>query len=189
MGARLVAGLTIPVAEILGHPGTYREFRIREPLEGVATALARLDSDSMDAALRAESVVEGVLVTGKVHGGTTLTCARCLKEFGAPIDLDVCELFAAPGQEPTDSERLRERRSTIEDPDDTYFVEGMEINLEPMLRDVVTLALPLNPHCKEDCTGLCANCGRELVEGACDCTKEERDPRWAELDALKERLG
>jgi uncharacterized protein len=120
--------------------------------------------------------MEGVLITGEVVGETELTCARCLKDFRAPISVDVCELFAAPG------------RSTSDDPD-AYLVSGTDVHLEPMLRDVVTLALPLNPHCDEGCTGLCSICGRELVDGTCTCEVQERDPRWAELDALKERLG
>ena len=172
-----MSGLTIPVAEILGRPGHYRDFRLVETLDGVATALARLDPPSIDARLRAESVMEGILVTGPAAGSAVFTCARCLKEFPATIEIDVVELFATP-------ERIRD-----EEDSDAYPISGTEMDLEPMLRDVLTLALPLNPHCAEDCTGLCARCGRALVDGACDCSHEERDPRWAELDALKDRLA
>ena len=56
---------------------------------------------------------------------------------------------------------------------------------EPMLRDALTLALPLNPVCKEDCKGLCAHCGNEMTSETCDCTQETTDPRWAELDVLR----
>jgi uncharacterized protein len=177
MGARRVAGLTIPVAEILGKPGNYRNFRLVEPLDGVATALARLDPPRIDAKLRAEAVMEGILVTGNAGGEGVFTCARCLKEFPTPVQVEVVELFATP-------ERLRE-----EEDSDSYPIDGSDIDLEPMLRDVLTLSLPLNPHCADDCTGLCANCGRPLVDGACDCSQEERDPRWAGLDALKDRLA
>jgi uncharacterized protein len=171
-----VAGLTLSVAEILGQPGSYRDFAVSAPLDGVATALARLDPSLLDARLRAESVVEGVLVTGKVSGSTKLTCARCLREFDSSVELDVCELFAGEGHEAAADE-------------DFYEIDGVEIELEPMLRDVVALSLPLNPHCAEGCSGLCADCGRELTDEMCTCTKEERDPRWAGLDALKDKLS
>ncbi len=170
-----MADLTFSVAEILGRPGSYRELSIDAPLEGVKVALARLEPAAIRARLRAESVVEGVLITGRVAGETVLTCARCLREFPAPVKLEVCELFATPGHEGGD--------------EDVYEVSGTDMHLEPMLRDVVALALPLNPHCAEDCAGFCANCGRELENGACDCQVETTDPRWSALDALKERLS
>lgn len=172
-----MAGLTISVAEILGRPGNYRDFKLDQPLEGVATALARLDPPRVGASLRAEAVMEGILVTGPVRGRGVFTCARCLKEFPGDIEVDACELFATP-------ERLAETSD-----DESYPLAGTDIDLEPMLRDVVGLFLPLNPHCAENCTGLCASCGNPLVDGACDCTKEERDPRWAGLEALKDRLA
>lgn len=177
MGARLVAGLTISVAEILGRPGNLRKLRIAEPMQGVATALARLDPGRIEASLRIEAVVEGVLVTGPVRGQGVFTCARCLKESSGPIEVEACELFSTP-----------ERIAETED-DDAYAIAGTDIDLEPMLRDVVALSLPLNPHCAEDCAGMCAACGRTLVDGSCDCTQEERDPRWAGLEALKDRLA
>ena len=170
-----MAGLTISVTEILGHPGSYRDFALSAPLEGVGTALARLDPAVLEARLRAEAVIEGVLVTGAIQGSTILTCARCLEEFTSSVSVEVCELFAAAGHEPTADE-------------DFYEISGTDIHLEPLMRDAVTLALPLNPHCLEECSSLCPNCGRELQDGVCACTSDERDPRWAALETLKDQL-
>jgi uncharacterized protein len=169
-----VQGLTISVADLLGRPGEYREFQPRPTIEGVSGPLARLESAPLRCDLRAESVVEGILVTGTVVGGTALECARCLKPFSSELELELIELFAGPGHEGED---------------DAYRVTGKEIHLEPMLRDALTLALPLNPLCREDCKGLCAVCGGDLNSVTCDCTTEAPDPRWAELTELKERLG
>lgn len=171
-----VPGFRVPVAEILGQPGRYRELQVAEPLEGVRNALVRLTTEPIEARLRAEAVVEGVLVTGPVAGEIAADCARCLKEVPGRIELDVCELFVAPGHDAPDEE-------------ETYEVEGLEIDLEPMLRDAVALALPLNPVCKQDCKGLCATCGRDLNEGPCSCSEEEIDPRWAALSELRDRLA
>jgi uncharacterized protein len=164
----------VPVAELLGQPGAYRDLNIRAPLEGVAVDLSRLGTDPINAELRAQSVIEGILVTGRVEGTSDLRCARCLTDFNSPLELSVCELFATPGHEGV--------------PDDAYLVAGTEIDLEPMLRDVIALALPLHPLCRQDCRGMCPRCGTDLNAGGCSCTEDESDPRWAPLDALRARL-
>ncbi|CAN5774845.1 YceD family protein [soil metagenome] len=167
--------LTFSGAEIRGHPCAYRDIEVTAPLTGVGTTVARLTPDPVRAALRAESVVEGVLVTGEVASRVTATCARCLKEIPEAMSVEVCELFASPGRGGAEEES-------------SYRLTGEEIHLEQMLRDSCVLALPFTPLCSEGCRGLCASCGRDLNEGACDCTKEDADPRWAPLDALRERL-
>ena len=167
--------LTISVAEILGQPGAYRDIHLVKPLPGVRTALARVQND-LDAQLRAESVVEGILVTGDVKGAAVLQCARCLKQLPSGVEVEVCELYYGPGHTPPEDE-------------DAYSVKGVEIDLEPMLRDAVALALPLNPLCAADCKGMCSRCGQDLNRKDCDCTEEEGDPRWAALDALRDRLA
>jgi uncharacterized protein len=168
-----VQDLKVSVAELIGHPGAQRRVGITPTLDGVGTDLATLRSDPVSARLSLESVVEGVLVTGPVAGVVSCRCARCLREFEAPLEVELCELFAVPGH-------LEE--------EDVYRVEGDEVDLEPMLRDELTLALPLNPLCSEACKGLCARCGRDLNAGACDCDEDLADPRWAALDALRDKL-
>jgi uncharacterized protein len=170
-----VGDLKVSVAEILGRPGEYRPIRVDSELEGVSTALARLDPPSVAGDLKAESVVEGILVTGRVEAETGLECSRCLDRFSGRLDVDVCELFVAPGH-------------VQEADEDAYEVSGGEIDLEPMLRDAVTLALPLNPLCREACEGLCPTCGKRREDGPCDCKQDDTDPRWAALSALREQL-
>jgi uncharacterized protein len=165
----------VSVAELLGRPGEYRDISLQEPLEGVSSTLARLDEQPLHAELKAESVVEGILITGEVEATAAVRCARCLKEFSSALSVELCELFVAPGHEATAGE-------------DPYRVKGTEIGLEPMLRDAVTLSLPLRPLCRPDCKGLCARCGTDLNQGPCGCVEEESDPRWADLDVVREML-
>lgn len=173
-GLFVVGDLKVSVAEILGRPGEYRDVRVASELEGVSTALARLDPPEIRGDLRAESVVEGILVTGRVEAETALECSRCLKEVSGRAEVEICEMFVTPSHAQPD--------------DDAYLVSGTELDLEPMLRDAVTLALPLNPLCEEACAGLCPTCGKRRDQGPCDCREEETDPRWAALSALRERL-
>lgn len=141
------------------------------PLTGVESAVARVAEDPVEARVRLESVVEGVLVTGLVDAALILECARCLKDFGSELSAEVCELYASG----TGAE-------------DAYPISGDELDLEPLLRDVLGLGLPFNPLCKTECKGLCAQCGKDLNTGPCECRTDELDPRWAALDAVRERL-
>ncbi|MGH2786612.1 MAG: YceD family protein [Actinomycetota bacterium] len=173
-GQPRVQQLSVSVAELLGRPGAFRDIELSAPLPGVGVELARLTDDPIGARLRVQSVVEGILVTGRVEGATEVRCARCLTGLGSGVELEVCELFIAPGHE---------------DPaDDSYRVAGSEIHLEPMLRDAIALALPLHPLCRRDCKGICARCGAALNDGECDCREDGTDPRWAPLDALRAKL-
>lgn len=163
------------MAEILGKPGENRPIHISESLPDVRVSLTRLEPDAKIAAdLRLESVVEGVLATGSASAPAIFECARCLKEFPGTVSTEICELFATPAH--------------LDAEGDSYRIDGDEIDLEPMLRDALTLSLPLNPICAADCKGLCAHCGAELTTEVCDCTKETIDPRWADLDALRQQL-
>jgi uncharacterized protein len=164
----------LSVADILGRPGEHRDLELHTALPGVSNALARLDDAPVRASLRAESVVEGVLVTGRVEATAWLECARCLATEKVDLPVDVCEMFVTG-----------ERASSE---DDAYVLAGADMDLEPMLRDALGLALPLKPLCRDDCRGLCARCGKNLNAGWCDCTDDEMDPRWAALAAVRERL-
>jgi uncharacterized protein len=164
-------GLKVSVAEVLGRPGEYRDVDVTGHLGEARTELATLVDHPIEARLRLESVVEGILVTGSVEGDAVLTCARCLKEIRSRASVEVTELFARPG---TDVE------------EEAYPIEGVEIDLSPMLRDALVLSLPLNPVCETACAGICPQCGKDLSDG--HVHEEGLDPRWTELSALKARL-
>ena len=121
--------------------------------------------------LRLESVMEGVLVSGEVDVPVAGSCARCLEPLEDTLALDVQELFAYSGST---------TEATSEE-DEVRRIEGDFLDLEPMVRDAVVLALPLAPVCTEDCRGLCVDCGQRLDDLPPDHTHEVIDPRWAGL--------
>jgi uncharacterized metal-binding protein YceD (DUF177 family) len=123
--------------------------------------------------LRLESVMEGVLVSGEVDVPVAGSCARCLEPIEDTLELDVQELFAYEGST---------TEATSEE-DEVRRVEGEHLDLEPMVRDLVVLGLPLAPTCTEDCAGLCVDCGQRLDDLPADHTHEQLDPRWAGLAA------
>jgi uncharacterized protein len=129
------------------------------------------DGAPVHLALRLESVMEGVLVSGEVDVPVTGSCARCHDPVEDTLSLDVQELFAYAGST---------TEATSEE-DEVRRVEGDFLDLEPVVRDAVVLALPLAPVCDEDCQGLCVDCGQRLDDLPPDHTHEVIDPRWAGL--------
>jgi uncharacterized protein len=122
--------------------------------------------------LRLESVMDGVLVTASLTAPITAECGRCLEPITESIEIAATELFA---YEPDPED------------EDLPVLDGDLIDLEPLLRDAVVLALPLNPVCDEACRGLCATCGIRLDDAEPDHSHEAPDPRWEALSALKEQ--
>ena len=54
-----------------------------------------------------------------------------------------------------------------------------------MVREYVLLDLPDAPLCKDDCAGICPNCGIDRNMATCDCDTSATDPRWSALEGLK----
>ena len=126
--------------------------------------------------LRLEAVMEGVLVSGTVRGRAAGECVRCLDDVSLEVEAELQELFVYPGRTPAgeDDEDLREFEDDL-------------IDLEPALRDAVVLALPFQPVCREDCPGLCSECGARLADDP-EHHHESADPRWAALQDLNGSL-
>ena len=125
--------------------------------------------------LRTEAVMEGVLVTGTVRAALEGECVRCLEPISEEIEVRFQELFVYDDREV--------------DPDEELEVSKLQddlVDLEPLLRDAVVLALPFQPLCQDDCPGLCAECGARLADDPDHTHGEPVDPRWAALGALAE---
>lgn len=130
---------------------------------------------------RLESVVDGVLVTLTARYTTAGECSRCLDPVTEENSVAIQELFRFPT---TDARgRVIAEPSDDEDAEDEYWVQDDLIDLEPVLRDAVVLALPIAPVCTPDCPGLCPQCGARLADEP-DHAHEVVDSRWAALGAL-----
>jgi len=128
---------------------------------------------------RLESVVEGVLVSGTVAATVAGECVRCLDPVSRSVVVDLQELYARGGRE-----REGHHGEQPEDGDeDLPQLEGDLLDLEPALRDAVVLALPLQPLCRDDCPGLCPECGARL-DADPEHGHDVVDPRWAALRQL-----
>ncbi|MEU4984074.1 YceD family protein [Streptomyces sp. NPDC021969] len=137
--------------------------------------------------LRLESVMEGVLVTGTARARAAGECVRCLEPLEQQLEADFQELFSYPDADDR-GRPVAEPGDDAEDDEDRFFVEDGLIGLEPVLRDAVVLALPMQPVCQEDCQGLCSECGVRLSDDP-DHHHDAVDIRWAALQGLAGSLG
>lgn len=114
-------------------------------------------------------------VTGKLFTQATYLCSRCLKEFALPLQ----------AQWNLDYTRNKQVAMKAAEKDVRLF-EGDELQLDPMVREALLLAIPYAPVCQEDCKGLCPVCGADQNETGCECQDRTIDPRWSKLQQLLE---
>jgi len=129
--------------------------------------------------VRFEAVAEGVLVTGSVTAPQAGECARCLAPLAASVTASFTELYLYTRDRHDKHDRFDEN---TEQDDEELHLDGDLLDLEPVLRDAVVLALPMSPLCREECPGLCIECGVPLADAGPDHGHEDvPDPRWAAL--------
>ena len=134
--------------------------------------------------LRLEAVVEGVLVTGQAQAVLEGECVRCLDRIERRIDAELCELFVYDDSEGHGDRHRRAESDAGTEDGETSRMHGDLLDLEPLLRDAVVLALPFQPTCTEDCPGLCVECGSRLADDPGHTHEAPVDPRWAALQGL-----
>jgi uncharacterized protein len=141
--------------------------------------------------------IEGlVAVTGVLEGTIVRECVRCLKEYDDPLAFSVRTAFIQePKSAPRHPKRIDPRRARAEvteaepeeEPDDQYHYQGNQLELAPMLREHVILSAPMQPICSDDCLGLCAQCGKNLNEGPCQCAAEPPIPTVRVVRGMKRK--
>ncbi len=161
-GAEADVPVTLPVVTMGGQPYT------PEP----AGVIVRVDVGSSGSGL-------GL----RLRFGAALTgpCQTCLAPSRVVIAVDTREYQAlgrnaqAAGDDDFDCEYLHEPAR-------------MDLDVAAWARDAMVEAIPMSIFCRPDCRGLCARCGADLNTGPCACGDDATDPRWAALEALRERL-
>ena len=124
------------------------------------------------------SMEDGVLARGRadvrIHG----RCVRCLRDLDEDRTVAFDELYYLP--------RAAEARAADDDEEveDLLLVGETDLDLEPALRDALVPALPFQPLCRQDCAGLCPQCGERLDDLPPDHHHDQLDPRWSALAAL-----
>ncbi len=166
------APLVLDTRELGRRPGSQRKVSrsVPAPAELGIEVLGVPEGSPVDLDLRLEAVMEGVLVTGTARAALEGECVRCLGPVSDEIAVDFQELYVYDDRD--------------HDPDEEDEVSTLQddlVDLEPLLREAVVLALPFQPLCRDDCPGLCVECGARLADEPDHQHAAPIDPRWASL--------
>jgi uncharacterized protein len=164
----------VPVTDLLRQPGARRPVQREVPFEGLAVAGVEVPDDHLVFLdLQLEAMGDDVVVAGEVTIPWRSECRRCLREVTGSTRANLREVFQPRAVE-----------------GETYPLGDGTVDLEPMLRDAVLLALPLAPLCAEECVGpdperFPATPAADDSRAPGDDAEPPRDPRWAALDQLR----
>jgi uncharacterized protein len=163
----------VSVAELRRRLGSRTRFHARVPLEGLAVSTAEVPpGGEIEVDVQLESISNGLVADGTVTAPWTGECRRCLEPVEGEVEVEVKEIFE---REPTEGE--------------TYRLGEDQVDLEPMVRDAVLLALPLAPLCRPDCAGPAPDAfptgpEDEVVRAGAEAARL-REERWSALDELR----
>ena len=170
MSASTQTPLNVPVFDLMHRPGEMREREIdataSEDFGNAVIGVKKGAAIHLDA--RLESLHDGILVTAIADAFVEGECTRCLDRIADTLRVDIAELFAYSFDEAFD-----------------YTVVDDHVDLEPLVRDAVVLALPFQPVCRPDCPGLDPETGEKLADFPDRKPAERTDPRWSALEGFQ----
>jgi uncharacterized protein len=129
-----------------------------------------LEVKNLTGTLHATRTGQGVYMHGSLTAAALIECVRCLDEFDQILTAELDELFVYPPQKDVE-------------PELTISEEAI-LDLNPILRELFILDIPIQPVCRTDCQGLCPVCGENRNEQQCEHPEEKIDPRMAVLKSL-----
>ena len=143
-----------------------------------------------------------ISVTGTLEGTAIRQCVRCLVEYSDPLFVTLYAEYlpqagAATKPVPAEQGRKSARRQAqpvesvdeADEEDEVYWYQGDHLDLVPMVREQVILAAPMQPVCREDCLGLCPQCGQNLNERRCGCPPEQAPSPFRVLRGRQSKGG
>ena len=149
--AQLRYPLRVNVGFLINQPlGTSRDIHFEYP----QLNLSELELRNFEGKARFSRTQQGILVQADFVAETTMECARCLGEAQAPLHSEFDELFEFRWKATPDSGLI--------------LPEDANIDLEPLAYEYLLVELPIRPICREDCKGLCEECGTNLNLEICE---------------------
>ena len=127
--------------------------------------------------------VEDIRLVGNVEAHLEFSCARCLEPVTHDVNRSFDLIFRPQGVDRRGNEVAISEADT-----ELGYYQGEGLLLEDALREQVLLATPVRALCREDCKGLCPQCGHNLNVEQCNCEQHVSDPRWAALNDIKKKL-
>jgi uncharacterized protein len=124
-----------------------------------------------------------VFVNGHVETRVQVECDRCLKPVELPVNADfTLEYISGSEYESSEVVELTEAEMSVS------VFDGSAIDVDEIVKEQILLAVPTRMLCREDCKGICPECGTDRNTGKCNCVTNDTDPRWAALKNLTKNL-
>jgi uncharacterized protein len=158
--------------------GSHRDHEIRD-------ATVELPEDlvlgaPIEGTVRLAKTNRGILADARLHTSLATECVRCLRPTVVPIDVRIEEEYL-PSIDLTSGAPV----ATADEPEALRLSDHHELDLEPSVRDAISLAEPIAPLDRPDCPGLCVVCGEPLDQGPHDHPDDDIDPRLEALRAFR----
>ncbi len=167
------------VSQLLkGHVGETRHYPLQNDIADLDPALYPLTA--LNGAVDMIRTNDGILVRANLYTTVELTCSRCLGAFAFPARFQIEEEFH-PTVDILSGAHLPQPEETDAA---TRIDEHHMLDLTEIVRQDLTLALPLAPVCRNNCRGLCPRCGKNRNQEICDHPHDNVDPRFAKLQTL-----
>ena len=125
-------------------------------------------------------VERDVVVHGTMSTALRLTCSRCVEEFTGPLRIPLDAIYL-----PLHESASRRAKELEEGEVDVYSYAEQVLDLADMVRDKLLLSIPLQPHCRAGCKGLCPHCGVNWNVAACQCAQETPESPFQLLKSLR----
>ncbi len=173
--------MRINVAQLLKEQsGNAREYDLREDISHLDPEIVPLSALTGKAQLIRTS--DGVLVHGTMRTNLELNCSRCLDPFSMPVTFLLEEEFR-PTIDIISGATLPHQ---LDDESATQIDAHHVLDLSEVIRQDLLLAIPSHPVCRNNCAGLCPECGQNLNTNPHQHAHDEIDPRLQVLQKLLE---
>ena len=166
------------VSQLLMEPiGATRRFQLEGPVSGGSEGLGEGRAIGSVRLLRTH---HGLLVYGVVEVKVAAECGRCLTDFGRSTTVTL-EEECYPTVDPSTGRRM----APPDEAEGAVHIDTRQmLDLSDVLRQYLLTSEPLKVLCRDDCRGLCPECGADLNMEKCNCTSTPVDPRWGALADL-----
>jgi uncharacterized protein len=167
--------MLIDVTKLRQNTGKAFPFKLEEqwpPIEFQGETLSFIGAVIMEGTVINTGKI--ILVDGTASASMQRACGRCLERVTQQVNVPVSGGFIHVAEQSKDiTDSVAEELTSY---------EGSNIDLSSQVREELLLSLPMKGLCREDCKGLCSNCGQNLNVGACGCHTVHIDPRLQVLE-------
>ena len=170
--------MRIELDKLEGHSGKFAHVYGADELALDETEVKLIEAGEVSGRIRRAG--REVELSGELSAKLEAACGRCLQPAVLPIKTEFAERFV-PAIPWADEEQHELQREDL----NIAVFDGEAIDLDQLVREELLLAVPVNVLCREDCKGLCPNCGVDRNLHECSCEDSEIDSRWQKLKELQ----